>query len=209
MSDTLRVEKRNETGKLRMRRLRATGRIPAVLYGHGQESVNLIVDVAELGRVIAHGGHIVNLIGAVKESALLKAVQWDPLGTDILHLDLTRIDEKEAVEVVISLEFRGVAPGVSEGGVVRHAQHDIRIRCAANEVPDHLIVKLGDLHLNQAITAADIPLPPSGELLTDPHTIVAECKVPAAAAEEAGVEGATAPAEPELIGRKKEEAEEE
>lgn len=209
MSDTLRVEKRGETGTLRMRRLRATGRIPAVLYGHGQESVNLIVDVTELGRVIAHGGHIVNLTGALNESALLKSVQWDPLGSDILHLDLTRIDEKEAVEVVISLEFRGNAPGISEGGVVRHMQHDVRIRCAANEVPDHLIVKLNDLHLNKAITAGEILLPPSGVMLTDPHLVVVECKVPTDTSAEAADEGGAAPAEPELIGRKKEEAEEE
>lgn len=200
MSDILNVEKRSDTGTLRMRRLRAGGRIPAVLYGHGLEVINLSADAREVNRIVSHGAHIVKLAGGLSESALIKEVQWDAVGTDVVHLDLARIDETEAVDVEITLELRGEAPGLAEGGIVRLMVHEVEIRCAANELPDHLEIRLNDLHLNQNITAADLHLPPSASLLVDPHLVLVTCEMPQALAED-GAEAADT-AEPEIIGRK-------
>lgn len=207
MSDTLNVEKRGDTGTLRMRRMRANGRIPAVLYGHGLETIELSADAREVNRIIAHGGHIVQLSGDLSESALIKEVQWDALGTDVVHFDLARIDETEAVDVEITLELRGEAPGIAEGGVVRLLVHDVEIRCAANELPDHIEVKLNDLHLNKSITAADLRLPPSASLLVDPGLVLVTCELPIAVAEVTEEPAETA--EPEIIGRKADEDESE
>jgi large subunit ribosomal protein L25 len=208
VSDTLNVEKRSDTGTLRMRRLRASGRIPAVLYGHGMESVNLSADAREVSRIVSHGVHIVKLAGQLSESALIKEVQWDAIGSDVVHLDLARIDETEAVEVEITIELRGQAPGIAEGGVVRLLVHEVEIRCAANELPDHFEVKLNDLHLNQSIRAADLHLPPSAVLLVDPSLVLVTCELPQVVAEQETEAAETA--EPEIIGRKEDgdEAEE-
>ena len=107
MADLLNVEARDTTGTLRMRRLRKSGKVPAVLYGHGEGTVSLTILQKEIDRVVGHGGHIVELKGAVTEGALIKAVQWDAFGSSILHVDLTRIDPNEKVEVTLPVELKG------------------------------------------------------------------------------------------------------
>lgn len=208
MSDILNVEKRSDTGTLRMRRLRASGRIPAVLYGHGLETVKLSVDAREINKIVSHGAHIVKLAGQLSESALIKDVQWDALGSDIVHFDLTRIDETEVVDVEIALELRGEAPGIAEGGVVRLLVHEVEISCPANELPDHIEIKLNELHLDQSITAADLHLPPSATLLVDPGLVIVTCELPQAV-EETVDEAVADSDEPEVIGRKDDDDEKE
>ena len=187
-----------------MRRMRAGGRIPAVLYGHGLETVSLSVDAREINRIVSHGVHIVKLAGQLSESALIKDVQWDAIGTDVVHFDLTRIDETEAVDVEITLELRGEAPGIAEGGVVRLLVHEVEIRCVANELPDHFEIKLNELHLDQSITAADLQLPPSAILLVEPSLVLVTCELPQVVKEETE-EAAVDSDEPEVIGRKEDE----
>ena len=207
MSDTLNVENRDQTGSLRMRRMRAAGKIPAVLYGHGQDNVNLSIDSRDVQRMIRDSAHIVTLAGAVSESALVKEVQWDSFGSEVMHIDLARIDASESVEVSLSVELRGVAPGTRAGGIVRHQVHEAQIRCPANQLPDHIEVNINQLELEGSITAADLDIPDVAELLLDPATIIVSCDVPKTVAEpDADEEGATA-AEPEVIGRKEEDSE--
>jgi len=115
MAQVLPVESRETHGKRRNRRLRNVGRIPAVLYGHGLESISLAVPAEELTAVIRHGSRMVSLTGAVSESAFIRDLQWDTWGTHIVHVDFTRISEHEIVEVRVVVELRGEAPGVREG----------------------------------------------------------------------------------------------
>lgn len=204
MTDTLNVENRDQTGTLRMRRLRAAGKIPAVLYGHGQPSVNLSIAARDVEKMIRDSSHIVTLSGSVSESALVKEVQWDALGSNVLHVDLARIDASEAVEVSLGLEMRGVAPGTKSGGVVRLLLHEIDIRCPADQMPDHIEVNINQLELDQTITAADLEIPKAAEVLTDPATVVVSCETPTVVDEPEGDEE-TAAAEPEVIGRKEDD----
>ena len=210
MSDAISVKKRDETGTLRMRRLRKSGHIPAILYGHGEESVALTLKTNEVEKMVRAGRHIVELTGDVSESALIKEVQWDAFGSDILHLDLARVDASESVEVTIAIDLRGVAPGTKAGGVVKHVMHEIEIRCPANKLPEHLEVSINDLELDGVITAGDIALPDAAELTCDPGDLVVTCVAPTVTEEPTEEEAAAAAAaEPEVIGRKAEDEESE
>lgn len=200
MADNLTVEKRNETGSARMRRLRNNGKVPAVLYGHGQENVNLTLDARELFAVLRHSGHIVNLQGAVEESALIKDVLWDSVLQQVLHVDLSRVDASEAVDVELTVELKGTARGTSNGGVLNHVLHEITIRCPAERIPEKLEVKIFDLDVGQSLRARDILLPEGASLVTAPEAVIVLCSVPAQSDEVAA--GA---AEPEVIGKKKDE----
>jgi large subunit ribosomal protein L25 len=206
MAQVLPVESRNVQGKRRNRRLRESGRIPAVLYGHGLENVSLAVPAEELTAVIRHGSRMVSLSGAVNESAFIRDLQWDTWGTHILHVDFTRISEHEIVEVRVTIELRGEAPGVREGGVINQHIHEVEIACPASVIPEKLAVNINHLKLNESISLAGLALPQGAKLLADDlEAIVVECVVPVETPEEGEGEGAVA--EPEIIGAKEKEEE--
>ncbi len=175
MADTLNVEKREETGSLRMKRLRQTGKIPAVLYGHGKSTEMLCVLEKELTKAIDHGSHVVELQGAASESALIKAVQWDAFGIKIVHLDLTRVDAKEAVEVTLPIELRGDATGTHHGGTVNFLQHQVTIMCPANVVPEKIELRIADLDVDQVIDASQLVLPEGASLAEAGTTPIVSC----------------------------------
>jgi large subunit ribosomal protein L25 len=207
MADVLNVTIRNTRGSREARRLRKSGAIPAVLYGHMQETISLAVPADELSAVLRHGGHVVRLQGAVRDTALIREVQWDVWGSHVLHVDFARVSEDERVEVEIPIELRGEAPGAREGGMLEHLLHSIRVACSATSVPDRIQVRINELGINQSITVGDLSLPAGVTVLADPQTVVVQC-VPARAVpaeEEPALPGA---AEPELIGRKPSEEEE-
>ncbi len=157
MTDVLNVSVRSELGSGRVRRLRRSGRTPAILYGHGEANVNLAIPTAEVKAALRHGSKLVDLKGSLSEKALIRAVQWDCYGVDVLHLDLTRVSEQERVQVTVSLELRGEAPGVKEGGLVDHHLFDVEIECPAGEIPDKLVASIKNLHLGQSITVGRRP----------------------------------------------------
>ena len=201
-SEALQVQKREGTGSLAARKLRRGGRVPAILYGHGEENVNLSVRSDELGRVIQHGTRVLSLTGDISETVLLREVQWDAFGVDVLHVDLTRVSQSEAVEVTLPIELHGEAPGSSEGGVLGWVLHEISIMCPANQIPDHIQVNIGDLHMGQSILAGDVSLPEGASVVTGESEVVVHITKPAAA--DAGDEGDGSEAEPELIRKEKE-----
>ena len=207
MVDQLKVEVRDQLGTGHSRRLRRSGKVPAVLYGHGEQTVHLAVCNEELAALIRHGSKLVDLQGAVNENALLREVQWDTFGHEILHLDLTRVRAGESVQVTVTVELRGDAPGARLGGIVEHVTHEIELECPADSIPDKIEVNINELELDDAVLASDLEIPSRAKLLADPGTLIVHC-VPAAAEaeEEEGAEAAET-AEPEIIGRKAEEEE--
>jgi len=204
---TLNVELREAHGKRVNRRLRASGKVPAILYGHRQKCVSLSIPVEMLEAVIRRGNRFVQLSGAVREKAIIKECQWDTWGREVLHVDLTRVSEHEKIQVTVALELRGEAPGTKEGGVVRQQLHEIELECEAASVPEKIEVNINHLELGQAIHVGNLTLPGGSVALTDAGLLVVGC---AAAVETPEVEGPLAAdgSEPEVIGRKKEESEE-
>ncbi len=207
MALQLAVEPRDIRGKHRIRRLRLSGQIPGVLYGHGLESVSLSVSHDSLTAAIRHGSRLVSLTGAVNESAFIRDLQWNTWGTEIVHVDFTRISEHEIVEVRVPVELRGESPGVRDGGVVVQHIHEVELACPASVIPDRLHVNVNHLALDQSILLAGLELPEGAKILAaDMEAVVVECIIPVEMPEEGEGE---AVAEPEVIGAKAEEEESE
>jgi large subunit ribosomal protein L25 len=207
MADTLNVKRREETGTSRNRRLRQKGLVPGILYGHGEANLSLTVPVAELQATIRHGGKLVTLAGDANERALIRAVQWDVWGKDVLHIDLLRVSEKDKVKTKVTVELKGTAVGTTEGGVVEFVMHEIEIECPALSIPDKLVLSVAELHLDQSLYAKDVPLPEGARLITDEDTLIVHCVPPHAEAEVAPA-GEAGGAEPEVIGKKEKDEEE-
>jgi large subunit ribosomal protein L25 len=204
MAEALNVKKRETRGKRNAKRMRFAGTIPAILYGHGEENQSLVVVAEEMASVVRHGGRVVELKGAVNEKAFIRAMQWDVYGTHVMHVDFTRVSEHERVEVKVSVEIRGQAAGVKEGGAIEHVVHEIEIDCEALSIPEKIEVNISELKVGDSITAGELKLPAGVTLLSDPDDVIVHCVVHREEEEEA--EGATA--EPEVIGRKAGEEEE-
>ena len=198
-SETIEVKNRQEVGTAACRRLRASGYIPANLYGHGEQNQNLSVREDSLRSIIQHGTKVLSLTGDISDTALLREVQWDAFGIDVIHVDLTRVSSSETVEVTLPIELHGEAPGVFEGGQLAVPMHVLTIRCLAASVPEHLTVNLSNLHLGGAIHANEVPLPEGAELVTPGAEVVVHLVKPA------GLEAVedSSGAEPELIRKEK------
>lgn len=201
MAEVLQANLRQDLGTARSRQLRRGGLIPAILYGHGEQNVCLSVPADQVAAALRHGSKLVQLQGDVVDSALIKEVQWDVFGAEVLHLDLTRVSASERVEVTVAIELRGSAPGVQAGGQLQHAAHEVRIRCQAASIPERIEVKINDLQLGQTLTLADLRLPDEVELVDDPAAILVQCVTPQAELEEGLLAGGEV-SEPEVIGRK-------
>ena len=202
MSETLKVESREARGKRNNRRLRASGKIPAVLYGHGLEPVSLSVPSEQLGALIRHGSRMVSLTGAVNESAFIRECHWDTWGQHVLHVDFARISAHEKVQVQVTIELRGEAPGVKEGGTIKQLLHEVELECEAGNIPEKLTVSINDLGLNGSITVDKLELPSGAKALAEPGQDIVQCVELLEQAEE---EAEAADVEPEVIGRKKDD----
>lgn len=204
---TLSVERRETVGKRRNRRLRESGKTPAVLYGHKKEVVNLSVATELIDAALRHGSRFVKLDGAVNERAFIKDVQWNTWGDVVLHVDFTRVSEHERVQLSVPVVLRGEAAGLKDGGVVKQHLHKIEIETEPTSSPEQIVVHINDLGFNQQIHVSDIEAPEGVKILADPETLVVECSEQVVVEEtaEAPAEGE----EPEVVGRKKADEEEE
>ena len=207
MAEIFHVQARDTRGKRHARRLRRTGRIPAVLYGHGEEPQSLSVAVDEVSLALRHGHRLVQLQGDITEQAFIRDLQWDIYGTEVVHLDLSRVSATDRVRVAVPIELRGEAVGVKEGGILQHLLHELQIECLATAMPEKLQLNIHSLAIDGSLFASDVELPAGVNLVSDPHTIVVQCTAPMAEVETAAPSGEGA--EPEVIGRKAEKEEEE
>ena len=206
MVETLEVSKRESRGKRNARRDRAEGRIPAILYGHGGPSISLSIDSVKITSAVQRATHLVELSGDVQENALIRDVQWNPFGNEILHIDFTRVDAGERIQVTVLLELRGVAPGTKMGGIVNQQLHELLLECPAMAIPEKLEINVNNLELGDSIFASSIDLDKEVTLLCEPETILVQCMEPVPDLEDEQV--ADGNIEPEVIGRKAGEDEE-
>jgi large subunit ribosomal protein L25 len=207
MAEQIPTIARAKGGKHSNRRLRYSGQTPAVLYGHGEANVCLSVPSEALATALRHGSRLVGLTGAVNEPAFVRDLQWDTYGTHVLHVDFTRISVDELVKVHLTVELRGQAPGVNEGGAVEQLIHDVQVECPAGAIPEKLFVSINQLKLNDTIALGQLELPAKSKVFGDPEAIVVHCVIPVEKPDLEAGEAATV--EPEVIGAKKEEEEEE
>ncbi len=200
---------RADTGKRSAARLRKEGRLPGVVYGHGQDPVHVAVDSKALNHLLHENAHLLNFnIDGNTDSVLIKDVQWDFLGDTIIHADFTRVNLSESVTVEVELEFVGEAVGLKENGAyIEHPTTMLEVECRADSIPSSIRVNISEMNVGDTLSVADVQLPDGVTAVTDEDTPVAAIHMAAAEEEEAeGLEEAAA-GEPEVIGAKKEEDE--
>lgn len=204
MSDTLQVELREAIGSRSSQRLRASGKLPATLYGHKEDAVSLTLSTKEMRKALSLRVKVVNLSGAAEGQALVQDVQWDTFHRDVLHIDFLRVSAGEKVHVTVPVELKGEAVGSRDGGVVEQLMQTVELEAAPANIPEVLHLNIETLDLGGTITASQISdLPEGAELVTDQNAVVVRCVKAAgepsvdAVAEEAG--------QPEVIGEKKDD----
>lgn len=201
MSEVLEVSLRESRGKLRSRRLRREGKLPAVLYGHGQDSVSLTIPADQVETTLRHGAHVVELKGAAKGQALLQDIQWDTFQLHVLHVDLLRVDASDRVTVVIPLVRHGEAPGEKEGGVVEMLYHSLEIETSPAAIPERFEINVNGLHINGELTVADVQdVSEEVKFLIEMDTTLVQCVEPTVLPDEE--EAVASGEEPEVIGQK-------
>lgn len=205
----LEAKPRQGRGSQTARKLRRQGLVPAVLYGHKETTTALALMEEELRKALRHSARVVDLkTDGNLQKALIKEVQWDHLGKELLHIDFARVAADERVTVPVAVEIRGTAPGVSAGGLLDQPIHTLQVECLATAVPEHIRVNVNELQIGQAIHVRDLHLPPDVKVLADPEAIVVHVTAPLA--EPAPTAAPLAEqAEPEVIGRQRPAEEEE
>jgi large subunit ribosomal protein L25 len=192
------------------RRLRKQGKVPAVVYGHGEGTVSVALSADELTKAIRHGARVIDLKqGERIQKALIRELQWDALGQDILHADFARVSADERITLDVRVELRGTAPGVTAGGVLVQQIHNLHVECSVVNVPESIRVNVGELQMDQILYVRDLVLPEGVVVKNDPDAIVVQVTPKVVEAEPAVAAPVAEQAEPEVIGKKKEEEGEE
>jgi large subunit ribosomal protein L25 len=215
----LTVERRDTRGKNAARRTRDGGRIPAVVYGAGRDTVPITVKARDLSDAF-RGGAGENAIFLLKlqgsdqsRHAMIRDLQRDPLSRRTLHLDFVRVLMDTKVRVRVPVEVVGVAKGVkTDGGILDFVSREIEIECLPGNIPEHLPVDVSELAIGDALRVADVPAPEGVEVVDDAEKVVIHIVHPiheeVVAAPEA-VEAVAEPTEPEVLRKGKAVAEEE
>ncbi len=203
----LKAEIREQIGSKHAAKVRETGRIPAIVYGHKQGPVAISLDRHNFVEGLHHGHRVLDVqIGKKKEKMIIKELQYDYLGKDIIHVDLMRVDVAETVKVTVPVELKGTACGTHEGGIIaEHADH-LEIECKVSDIPETIVISVKDVGVGDALHAADIELPDGVKLVSDSSTLLVTCGLVAAAKSTEELEEEV-PIAPEVIGEAKEEGE--
>jgi large subunit ribosomal protein L25 len=212
------VHKRDVTGTRAANRLRKSGLIPGVLYGHGKDAVLIAVEPHVLRDALgtSAGTHAVldvTLEGQKRgHKAIVKELELDRVKSTVIHVDLQEIRLDETIETTVSIHFEGDSKGVKAGGMLDESTREVTVKGIVTAIPEHLVLDISDLDMNETLKVSDLQVPEGIEILADPDEVLCSVLPPRKVEAEAGVEGeeaveAEAAAEPELVGKKDEEAE--
>ena len=206
METKLNAERRSDAGKGVARKLRAAGKVPAVLYGQGLDTTPLTVDSRELTHLLhssAGSNVLVDLVVDGEEHlAIPREIQRDHIHSKWVHVDFLAVSRTETITVNVPVHETGEAVGVKEGGVVEHHLREVQIECLPQDVPDELVVDITDVELGEMVHVSDL-VPPAGvTILTNPEDAILSVITPALLRVEAdlsvpGEEGVEIPAEAE------------
>jgi large subunit ribosomal protein L25 len=201
--------KNKGTGSRVSRRLRAQGRIPAIIYGHKQDPLPVSLARDSVWEMIKKSTHLAELsVNGSTEMVIVRDIQWDHLGKEIIHLDFARVNAEESIETEVRLDIRGVAPGLSEGGLLEQPVHSVTVTCRANAIPDSIRVDVSNLHLGQAIHVRDLVLPDGVTVNDDPELTVVHVVSRTAQAETTAAGEGENLTQPEVIKPERREKEE-
>ena len=221
MDAILEAQKRDGRGKNEARRLRASGRIPAVLYGAEKgKAMEIAVDPRVLLRILHSESGVNTLIGLQLDGGstrvLVKEYQVDPIDHKLLHADFYLVAMDKTLTVTVPIVLKGEAPGVKQqGGIVDFVNREIEIEVLPGDIPENISVEIGDLMLHQGVRVRDLATegakwtPVSDGDMMIVHVVALKAEEPEPAAAEAAAAAPAAPAEPEVIKKGKTEKDEE
>lgn len=208
----LKASHREQHGSRYCQRLRDKGELPAVVYGRGKNPVSITLNMREAVSHFTKGEKVFRLdMPGVKDidegqMVLLRDLQFDYLGNNIVHVDLARVSLTDRVRTKVPVHLIGEAIGLKQAGaILMHPMNEIEIECPVQDIPEFFEVRIDELDVGNAISCADVKLAPSMKLMSDKHANVAqiviqqELKLDEAAAATPGA------AEPEVLTAKKEE----
>lgn len=220
MEATLQAQKRDGRGKNEARRLRASGRIPAVVYGTEKgKATEISVDPKMLLRILHSEAGVNSLIGLQLDGAgdtrvLVKEYQLDPIGHKLLHADFYQVAMDKKLTVTVPIVVKGEAKGVKQqGGIVDFVHRDLQIECLPGDIPENITVDISELMLNQGIRVRDLMTegakwtPVSEQDMMIVHVVPLKAEAEPAAADAAAAPAAAA--EPEVIKKGKADKEDE
>ncbi|HLU50399.1 MAG TPA: 50S ribosomal protein L25 [Planctomycetota bacterium] len=199
----LKARPRSELGSRAVGRLRREGYLPGNLYGHGQENVTLALPLKDFLRFFDAGHRVAKIeLDGREEHGVIKEVQYDSLGSQVVHVDFARVDPHETIEMSVPVELVGTPKGVSGGGVLEFRLHELRLRGPADRIPEAFPLVVESLQLGQSIRLRDIKAPEGCEVVGEPDNVIVA--IESATPEEAPAP-APGPSEPEVIARKRAE----
>lgn len=188
MEQRLIAETREGTGKGAARKLRAAGRVPAILYGHGMDPLALSVDSRELFHLLHTGAGANVLVDLVVDGtehlALPRDVQRDHIRGRFVHVDFLSVRRDEKIHVTIPLRIVGESPGVKAGGVLEHHLWELNVECLATDVPQAIDVDISGLEIGSGVRVSDLKVRSGVTILTSPEDSVVAVTQPQVAVEE-------------------------
>jgi large subunit ribosomal protein L25 len=212
---TLKAQRRDKKGTRYAKRERSAGKLPCVLYGQGKDPAHLNLDHKEALRCFELGERVftIELTEESKtQTVLLKDLQFDYLGTNIVHCDLMRVNLDDIVEANVHLHLVGDAKGLkTAGAVLVQKMNEVPVTCRVSDIPDEIRLDISDLAADDHLSAGDITLPDGLTLNCEPETVAVLINVKAEQEAEEGTEAESITAEgsePEVIKAKKEGEEE-
>ena len=216
-TNLLEAQPREAGSKNHARRVRQEGKIPAVVYGAGKDSLSITVDPRVVTRILnSETGHntIFDLaLNGEKTKAMIVDWQYEPIKGKLLHIDLKRIALDKLLKVSVPIFLVGEAAGVKqEGGIMEQMLREVEIECLPADIPSHIDADVSQLTFGKVLRVSDLPHSDKLKFLTDPNQPVAHVtsvKEEVVVAPEAAAAEAATPAEPEVIKKGKQETEEE
>ena len=211
----LEVQRRTPGGKNANRRLRSSGRIPAVVYGPGRQPVAIMVYPQHVTDILySESGRntifTVSVDGKERANAMVKDYQLDPVKGRLIHADLLEIAMDKLLELTVNIEVVGEPEGVKlDGGIMDIVTRAIEVECLPADIPESIKVDVSHLKINDYIRVKDLPVDPKVKILSDVEVVLVTIVPPIK--EEVPVEAPVEAAEPEVIkkGKVAEEGEEE
>ena len=198
----LKAEARQEAGSKHALKLREQGRLPAIVYGHKKEPAAVSFNWHDFVEELHHGYRLFDVdMGGKKETLLVKALQYDHLGKDVIHADLVRVDLSEMIKISVPLELKGTAKGTHESGIIDEHLDHLEIECKVSDIPEHIMVSITEVGVGDSIRAVDVELPEGAKLITSPDALIVTCHLVAAAKSTEEVEEEM-PVSPEVITEK-------
>ncbi|MBX9580048.1 MAG: 50S ribosomal protein L25 [Gemmataceae bacterium] len=194
MAETVKLtaQPRTGSGSRAAAKLRKRGLVPGVVYGHKEANVSVTVDADELDRAIRvkHARVLDLQLDGKSETVLIRELQWDYLGKEMLHIDFARVSATDRVKVTVPVELRN-SPKATGGAVLDQPLHTLHVECSPAQIPEAIRIDLTNLTLDKPIHVRDLTLPEGVTVLESPDAMVVHLKMPGAEPT-----APTAPAEP-------------